>query len=541
LSIYHEAGYKVQVTTTVSTEKGSAWTASGLGLSNESGGSQSALYAVTFAFDLSNAADQQAFETFCRLRLPFADGRKPHSLRMLTTQEDHDKYTLAGGDSTFAGSTSQEKVLDAQGEHDNYTGKQTEDHNPGLILGLFEDEKHASAEIVSSLLNGKEEGFAAKMKVSGESGEFNRRQFGKIFEGAKFSGDATKSGKWTLTAQIPAAAVHALEQNSDKFRNAKTQDEKLRIYSELVKDNGALMLGGQVGISSLSWNLELKGDDNFPGERGRAKLNALRMQLTEQLKGKPDSAYSVARDAKETLERLDKRFKAVSDKSKYSDLPDGLREEQLQVIRVHRSEFIDLRQRALTRAGEFDPNEKIEDVERRASSKHGYDEFDKNQVERIKLQDSLKLNRRAMEMKHTAMVSSSEAIAKVRTSPGVIQFRRDVDQQTMLNVTSTVEDKVHEVWVFERQQAGLEKELKLLQEKWDHETDPEPRLVAMRAIEQKVRERLVALTQEFDKLVEIGELLYPVANFSAMQKRPTFWQSVSAPREEKPDETPMAL
>ena len=73
LSIYHEAGYKVQVTTTISTEKGSAWTASGLGLSNESGGSESALYAVTFAFDLSNAADQKAFEQmFCRRPLPFA-------------------------------------------------------------------------------------------------------------------------------------------------------------------------------------------------------------------------------------------------------------------------------------------------------------------------------------------------------------------------------------------------------------------------------------------------------------------------------------
>ena len=58
--------------------------------------------------------------------------------------------------------------------------------------------------------------------------------------------------------------VHALEENSQKFRDAKSQDEKLRIYSELVKDNGAQMLGGQVGMTSVAWNLELKGDDNFP-------------------------------------------------------------------------------------------------------------------------------------------------------------------------------------------------------------------------------------------------------------------------------------
>ena len=377
MSIYHEAGYKMQVTTTVSTEKGSAWTASGLGLSNESGGSESALYAVTFAFDLSNATDQQAFEKFCRLPLPFGDGRKPHSLRKLTTQEDHDKYTLAGGDSNFAGVTSQEKVIDAQGEHDNYTGRKTEDHNPGLILGFFEDEKHASAEIVSSLLNGKEAGFAAKMKVSGESGDFNRRQFGKIFEGATFSGDAHASGKWTLTAEIPPSRRAHLEQNSEKFRNARTQDEKLRIYSELVKDNGAQMLGGQVGMTSVAWNLELKGDENFPGERGRAKLNARRLQLAAQLKSKPGDAYHVAGEAKETLLKLDQRFKAVSDKSKYTDLPDGLREEQLQVIRLHRTEFIELRQRALSVAGDFNPDEKMEDVEKRAYSKGGYDDIDK--------------------------------------------------------------------------------------------------------------------------------------------------------------------
>ena len=179
LSVYHAAGFNVQVTTTVSTEKGSAWTASGLGLSNESGGSESALYAVTFAFDLSNPADQRAFEAFCKRPFPFADGRKPHSLRRLTTQEDHDKYNLAGGESKFGGETSQEKIIDAQGEHDKYTGRQTEDHTPGAISGLFEDEKHASAEIVSSLENGKEAGFAAKMKVSGESGDFNRRQFAR--------------------------------------------------------------------------------------------------------------------------------------------------------------------------------------------------------------------------------------------------------------------------------------------------------------------------------------------------------------------------
>ena len=293
-----------------------------------------------------------------------------------------------------------------------------------MILGLFEDEKHASAEIVSSLLNGKEEGFAAKMKVSGELGDFNRRQFGKIFEGAKFSGDAKASEKLDPHClSSPPAAVHALEENSQKFRDAKSQDEKLRIYSELVKDNGAQMLGGQVGMTSIAWNLELKGDDNFPGERGRAKLNAQRIQLAAQLKGKPGDAYHVAgEEAKETLLKLDQRFKAVSDKTKYTDLPDGLREEQLQVIRLHRTVFIELRQRALSVAGEMNPDEKIEDVEKRAYSKDCYRNIDTDQVERAKLSDSLRINNKAMEEKDDAVWKASKAISFVRTSPDVIQF-----------------------------------------------------------------------------------------------------------------------
>jgi len=537
LSVYHAAGYKVQVTTTVSTEKGSAWTAGGLGLTNESGGSESALYAVTFEFDLSNPGDQRLFETFCKRPLPIADGRQPLSRRRLTTQGDHDNYALAGAASSFAGSVSQEEVVDAQGVHDKYTGTQTEDHTPGRILGVFEDEKHASAEIVSSLENGKESGFAAKMKVSGESGEFNRRQFGKIFEGASYSGTAHESGKWTLTAAIPKEALRELEQ-TNVFKGAKTEDEKLRIYSAYVEKNGAQMLGAQVGITSTAWNLELKGDDNFPGERGRAKLNELRQRLSIQLQEKPDDAYHVAGEAKETLRKLDARFKAVSEKKNYTDLPDGLREEQLQVIRMHRNEFDQLRQRALSIAGQHDPNEKIEDVEKRATSPHGYDRFDPQEVERIKLQDSMTLSTAAITKTRLAIRSASKAIAQVRTGPGAIRFRDGVGYQKMLSVTGSVDGAMKEAVLLDKQQVELEQQVRLLNEKMDHELYPEPRLRAMHPLEHALGEHSAVLNQQLDKLVEIGRELYPVALFAAMEKKPgnKFWLSVSSPREDEPEE-----
>ena len=160
LSIYHEAGYKVQVTTTVSTEKGTApGQQADSGCRTESGGCESALYAATFAFDLSSAADQQAFEKFCRLPLPFADGRND-SLGSSTTarrsQQIHARrrrqhlrrFNIAREDRRRPGRARQ---LHRQADR----GPQ-----PRFDPWPVRDEKHASAEIVSSLLIGKEEGFA---------------------------------------------------------------------------------------------------------------------------------------------------------------------------------------------------------------------------------------------------------------------------------------------------------------------------------------------------------------------------------------------
>src|SRR5436190_17403454 len=117
--------------------------------------------------------------------------------------------------------------------------------------------------------NDKDAGGRAQFDVSGESGSFNRDEFRKIFSDSR-DWDATASGKWTLSAPVPMAAIRDLEAVHPEMRNARTLDEKMRIYSELVKQRGAQMLGGQVGMSSKSLDLELKGVANFPGPTDRA-------------------------------------------------------------------------------------------------------------------------------------------------------------------------------------------------------------------------------------------------------------------------------
>ena len=93
----------------------------------------------------------------------------------------------------------------------------------------------------------QQEGYRAEVKVSGESGDYNREQLGKMFMGAAHEGDATASGEWTLSAEVSPAVVRELEQNNKEMREAKTKEDKMRIYSKLVKERGAAMVGAQVG------------------------------------------------------------------------------------------------------------------------------------------------------------------------------------------------------------------------------------------------------------------------------------------------------
>ena len=89
---------------------------------------------------------------------------------------------------------------------------------------------------------------------------------------SRTSGTATprRRGSGRSAPRSPWRRSASSRPSTPAFASARTLDEKMKIYSELVKENGAQMLGGQVGMSSKAWDLELKGDANFPGPTGRA-------------------------------------------------------------------------------------------------------------------------------------------------------------------------------------------------------------------------------------------------------------------------------
>jgi hypothetical protein len=505
------------------------------------GGSESEAFSVTYEFDVSKAGEGAAFEMFCRFPLPSPAGKMPFSVRRLTTQEEHDNYSLLWGKAGFGGFTSQDITTDAQGEHARYTGGQTEDVSPGRLLGLFEDEKHARAEIVSRLEDGKEAGYAAKFAVSGESGEFNRRQFGKIFMGARYGGEAKASGKWTLTAEIPMAAVHDLVRNSDRFKNATTQDEKLRIYSELVKQGGAQMLGGQVGITSMAWTLELKGDENFPGQRGRTRLTQLAKTLAAALKTNPESADEAVRVTGEELEKLAKRREAVANPKKYTDLPDGLRQQQLRLIDSHIEEFKSVRRNAQAVSMKRVSGEKGAAGAADRLKKDRYDlELKAKDRELAKLQDTIEVTEKRIAGLRTEIRDSSKALGDVIGGKGSIALRLGVDSAVSQLAVGSAKAYIAAANAADGRQSALQPQIDAARDAFTAAQEPAARLAALRALAGLLEQRRKLMQETLDFVRQAGKAVYHVASRKAKAGNPYFWETLgeSEKEEERPEHGP---
>lgn len=533
LSVRRVGPVTVHVTATVAKEKGSDWGISGGLLSNESGGSESTSFAITFEFNLGTKEGTQAFERFVSFPLPPTSGARRISVRTIGAQEDHDKYSMLGGNAAFTGTTWQDKTEDEQGEHEKYGGKASHDQKPGRVLSLLGDkEQHSNAQIVRTQENNKDTGGRAQFDVSGESGDYNRAEFGKIFMGAKYSGSATASGKWTLSAQVPLQKIRELEESNKELRNAKTMDEKMRIYSELVKANGGQMLGGQVGITSKAWDLELKGDDNFPGERGRQRLKDLRKSLTADLKAKPDSANEIVRQASEEIERLQKRKAGVSDLKRYTDLPDGLRQQQLAVIEQHIEEFKSVRRNAQAAAM------------KQAPSQTGGDEDVKlADQEYVKLQVTVGDKESSISALRKEVRDSSKALGDAIGPKGSTALKFDVD-----SAVAQVQIAMGKSWIAQatdadKKQAALDPRIDELRNAWTAAQDPKDRLAALKALEKVLDERLKLMNMTIYYIREAAKAVYPITTRSAMSGNPAFWQSLGMRQEEKeePPTTSMAL
>ncbi|MEO8273637.1 MAG: hypothetical protein ABI620_06200 [Chloroflexota bacterium] len=370
VSVMRTGPSTVDVTRTFSEDTTKDPKIGGFGFSNTKGKSEETGRAVTYTFDLATPNGAAAFNRWCSQ--PDAPGAGATNRRTKTFKQAnaHDDYGMpVKFSASWKDKQWESKEEDEAGNvTETFGGGQDRDTRTGRIAEVLGDkEQHANAQIEATIMNGRES-YAARFTVSGKSGDSNLEELGKMFMGARHdAGDS--SGYWLLTAQIDPLVVQELQRNSKAFRNAKTPADRMRIYTDYAKENGARMLGGQVasGGRPLAWNLELPGDPNFPGAMGRAELEDKQKARREQLGTNRTSAGAVADDAKQTLAKLKDRRAAVADKQRYTDLPDELRQEQVNLVEDHISKFEGVRSQSESLAMRNDPNEDISSIRARVA------------------------------------------------------------------------------------------------------------------------------------------------------------------------------
>jgi hypothetical protein len=515
--------------------------------SNSKGGIESKSFAVTWAFDLSTPVGARAFERYCKTGLPPIPGGTLKYIDKGASDEDHDNYKIPFlGTASWSGTTWEVSREDGSGGFQkSFGGKQTQAVKPSRIAKILgDDEVSSNAQIVRSSENFEDKGGRAEFKVSGESGEFNRKEFGKIFMGAGGGSGARASGEWTLSAQVPMERIRELEKVSPRLRAAANMDERMKIYSELVKENGAKMLGGQVGMTSKAWNLELKGDENFPGEKGRARLKQLRADLAAALKAKPDSANEIVRTAGEELAKLDKRRAAVADVKRYTDLPDGLRQQQISVIDNHIEELKSVRRNAQAVAMKRIPGEKSADVAARVAKGATDDDAKKADREYVKLQGTVEAKQAQINVLRKDVHDFSKALGDAIGAKGSTALKFNVDSDVALVHIGMAKSWISQATAADKQQAALDPRIDELRNAWTAATDPKDRLAALKSLDAVLGQRVKLMQQTIYFVKEAGKAVFPITTRNAMSGNPAFWLSlgmVEAEPESRPAPVSMSL
>ena len=342
-------------------------------------------------------------------------------------------------------------------------------------------------------------------------------------------GAGKASGEWTLSAEVPLERIKDLERVHPELRNAMGIDERMRIYSRLVKEHGAQMLGGQVGMLSKAWDLELKGNPSFPGARERVRLNLLKDRLAARLKGYPGDAYAIAREAKDTLDKLEQRLADISKETKYTDLPDGLRQQQKDLVQAHIGDFTRVRQNALAVGIRGGQAESYDDVQKRATAKHGYDQVKPVERERKKVQDAVFLKDKQTTAIFSEIRISSKSLGDVVSKDGDVALRNLTNDEERSAFKSTHEStmfRIKEAYALSAKEQALKKEVEKQREEMDKTTDPEQRLTFLKAIDKAMTDRLTVLKQLLGQIQAAGAIIAPWATKKAMSIHPQFWKSV---------------
>ncbi|MBL8926012.1 MAG: hypothetical protein JNM77_07210, partial [Pseudonocardia sp.] len=516
----------VDVTAVVSRDKVKDWSIAG-GITNVKGSSTSSALSVTLRFDLGTEEGRAAFETYTKTGVPLP-GSRLMSVTESKSAEEHDRVEVGPlGQAQWTGRTFESKTSSDSGVSTVFGGEQAHDQTPGRVgRWLGEDELHSSAVLNARQENGRETGYDVVVKIRSDSGEYNREQFGQIFMGAqKGKSTATPSGEWTLSAEISKEVVHELEANSSRFRKAASTDERMRILSEVFKENGARAAGGMVrsgGRSALAWTLELKGDANFPGAAGRQRLKDQQKKLDGLLLTSPDAADDVVREAKETMDKLQARRREVSRQDKYTDLPGELRQQQIALIDDHLRDFRGIHERALKAALKTGRGESADATRAKLADPRSYADLPPDRRAADRLRDRTTVLQNDIDTTRKQIFDGSKAVHR-----GAQSVASGVTSKQLNEQTAAWKAKIAAAFELDKRQMQLKATSDQLREAWNSETTPKGRLEKLRALAACLDERLTLMRVQLFDVQEAAAAIKPITTPGAMAAAPEFWASIS--------------
>ena len=536
LSVERISDKVVNVTTNVTTEKAKEWAASGLFLTNAKGKSSSHGFSVVLQFDLSTTPGQKGFDFYMATGIPAMGGWKNIGETTIDTQASYDRYSIPLlGTAEWREPEWESDTIGEQGRGHEIGGGQEHQQDPTWLARKTGDRKlFSSAQLIYRETEEKES-YTAVIRVKSESGDYNQDEFAKAFFGAHATHDAQPSGEWIISAEISKRAVEDIAALRDRAGLARTSRDKARMMTKLMTERGGQMAGGLMrsGAKKTDWMVELKGDPNFPGAAGRAKLDAEKKALSDGLKADPTSGPAVARRAEEIIAALNKRREAVADKTKYTDLPTELRDQQLELIDLHKNQFSALRQTAIQGAMKSKPGEKIEDIQKRTTRRDWHKDLKGDERTYAKLQDVVALKENERKEVDKLVGTYSRALGDVWNPNGRFAARENIRLSTAGPLLEETKSYYELAMAMDKRAAELGPNLRKLREAWlavAQSHDIKVKLQALQAFDKVLDEHI-----EFRRLCikfirEAATTINPIITERSRQgSNRAFWNSLGPP------------
>ncbi len=168
-------------------------------------------------------------------------------------------------------------------------------------------------------------------------------------------------------------------------------------------------------------------------------------------------------------------MKDVGDKKKYTDLPDELRQEQVDVINTHIAEFKSIRSRALSVHMRGGRKEDLTVVLLRASNEHGYDDVKVGDRAWRKAQDLVTIHETEVSVLEAEVAGTRNVVQKMFSGRPDVRWGKGVHQKVFLAYNATAKEKYSDFKAYAPRLTETVTKMREQKEKWSAEPDPKAR------------------------------------------------------------------